>query len=193
VPWLGRKNIEDINSWIAYEESALKAWKCVVSKVNHDLLQEQSSPVHIIPANIALVELVKRLLSTSFLKELGSQSNSERLALLFSDDVHLTKLGIYYIALVTYALVFDSSPEGAWFPKEISKKMALYLQHVTWEFISNKVIDIPTLDLKSCSALFTGSFCSTYSDYTGEVQHLQSCRSHFSLQNKSGLFYSGDK
>jgi hypothetical protein len=193
VPWLGRKNIKDINSWIAYEVSALKAWECVVSKVNHELLREQLSPVHIIPANIALVELVKRLLSGSSLKELDNQPNSERLASLFSDDVHLTKLGIYYIALVTYALVFDSSPEGAWFPKEISKKMALYLQHVAWEFVSNQVIDIPALDLKSCSALFTGSFCSIYLSYTGEVQHIQGCRNHFSLQNKSNLFYSGGK
>jgi hypothetical protein len=191
--WLGRKKLRDINSWIAYEESALKAWECVISKVNHDLIREQSSPVYIIPANIALVELVKRLLSGSFSEELAAQSDFDRLTLLFSDDVHLTKLGIYYIALVTYALVFDSSPDGAWFPKEISKKIALYLQNIAWKFASAKGANIPNLNLTSCGSLFADSFCNIYWDYNKEIQHIQSCRNHFIHQNKSSLFYTGDK
>lgn len=193
VPWLGIKNRKDVTSWIAYEKDALRAWKCVVSKVNHDLVLKQSSPVHIIPANVALAELVKRLLSNSVVEELGNRSGFDRLALLFSDDVHLTKLGVYYIALVTYALVFDSSPDGAWFPKEISGKMALYLQNVAWEFVSNKATSIPDLDLARCSALFAESFCNVYWDYVGQSQHKQSCRSYFTHQNKSSLFYSGAK
>jgi hypothetical protein len=193
VPWLGRKSLKDINSWVAYEESALKAWECIISKVNHDLLLEQSSSVYIIPFNVALVELVKRLLSSSVVEELGNRSYFDRLTLLFSDDVHLTKIGVYYIALVTYASVFDSSPEGAWFPKEINKKMALYLQNVAWTFVSNKATNIPSLDLTRCGALFVESFCNIYLNYVENIQHTQSCRSHFSRQNKSSLFYSGDK
>jgi hypothetical protein len=193
VPWLGRKSLKDIHSWITYEESAFKAWECVVSKVNHDLAREQSSPVYIIPSNVALVELVNRLLSDSVMEELGNRSDFDRLTLLFSDDVHLTKIGVYYIALVTYASIFDSSPQGAWFPKEISKKMALYLQNVAWEFVSNKAASIPGLNLTRCGALFAESFCNIYSNYVEKVQHTQSCRSHFSRQNKSSLFYSDDK
>jgi hypothetical protein len=193
VPWLGRKNLKDINAWIAYEESAVKAWECVVSKVNHDLVLEQSPPMYIIPVNVALVELVKRLLSGSFADELGNRSDFDHLTLLFSDDVHLTKLGVYYIALVTYAAIFDSSPEGAWSPKEISRKKAVYLQKVAWEFASKKATSIPGLDLKRCGALFADFFCNVYLDYVEEIQHKQSCRSHFSPQNKSSLFYSGDK
>ena len=193
VPWLGIKNRKDIDSWVVYEESALKAWECIVAKVNHDLVLEQSSPVYIIPTNVALVELVKRLLSGPVVEELGGRSNFDRLSLLFSDDVHLTKLGAYYIALVTYASVFDSSPEGAWFPKEISKKMALYLQHVAWDFVSNKIPSIPSSDLGRCSALFAESFCNIYWDYIGQSQHTPSCRSHFSRQNKSSLFYTNTK
>jgi hypothetical protein len=193
VPWLGIKDRKDVTSWIAYEEAALRAWECVVSKVNYDLAREQSSPVYIIPANVALVELVKRLLSASVTEKLDNRSDFDRFTLLFSDDVHLTKLGVYYIALVTYALVFDSSPEGAWFPKEISKKMALYLQNVAREFVSNKAISIPSLDLARCSALFTESFCNVYWNYIGQSQHAQSCLNHFVRQNKSSLFYSGDK
>ena len=194
APWLGIKNRKDIDSWIMYEESALKAWECVVAKVNQDLVLGQSSPVSIIPANVALVELVKRLLSGSVvLEEIGGRSNIDHLSLLFSDDVHLTKLGVYYMALVTYASIFDSSPDGAWFPKEISKKTALSLQKVAWGFVANKVPNTLGSDLARCSALFAESFCKIYWDYVGQNQHTQSCRSHFSHQNKSNLFYSGDK
>ena len=193
VPWLGIKDLKDISTWIKYEKDALRAWECVVSKVNHDLVREQSSPVYMIPANVALVELVERLLSGSAVKELNNRSNIDRLALLFSDDVHLTNLGVYYVALVTYALIFDSSPKGAWFPKEIGETMALYIQNVAWEFVLNKLTSTPNLELTHCSALFAESFCKVYWDYTGQSQHTQSCRSHFSHQNKSSLFYTNTK
>jgi hypothetical protein len=193
VPWIGMKSLKDINSWAAYEESALEAWECVISKVNHNLVREQSSPVYIIPSNVALVELVKRLISSSVEEELGNRLDFNHLNLLFSDDVHLTKIGIYYIALVTYAAIFDSPTDGAWFPKEISKKIAQYLQNVAWEFVSNRSRNVPSLDLTRCSILFVESFCDIYLNYIENIQHTQSCRSHFSHQNKSSLFYSGDK
>ena len=193
VPWLGIKNLKNINSWIAYEESALKAWECVISQVNHNLLREKFSPVHIIPANVALVELVKRFVSRSVVEELNNRSDIERLSLLFSDDVHLTKLGVYYIALVTYASIFDSSPEKAWFPREITKRMALYLQNVAWEFVSHRFPKTPDLDLRSCGNFFFESFCNIYFTYVEKSHHTQGCRSQFSRQNKSSLFYSGDK
>jgi hypothetical protein len=193
VPWLGIKNLQNINAWIAYEESAFKAWECVISKVNHHLIREKLSPVHMIPANVALVELVKRFVSKSVVEELNSRSDVERLSLLFSDDVHLTKLGVYYMALVTYASVFDSSPENAWFPHEITKRMALYLQKVSWEFVSQRLTKTPDLDLKSCGNFFFESFCNMYFTYVEKSHHTQGCRNQFSRQNKSSLFYSGDK
>ena len=193
VPWIGRKSRKDVTTWIAYEEGASRAWECVVSKVNHDLVREQSSPVYIIPANAGLVELVKRLFSGSVVGELGGRSDFDRLALVFSDDVHLTKLGVYYVALVTYAVVFGSSPEGAWFPKEISGNMARYLQNVAWEFASNKAKNIPSIALARCGAFFAESFCEVYWDYIGQSHHTQSCRSHFKSQNKLNLFYSDGK
>jgi hypothetical protein len=191
VPWLGIMNRKNVTSWIAYEKNALSAWECVVSKVNHDLVLKQSPPVYIIPANVALAELVKRLISGSVVEELGNRSDFDRLGWLFSDDVHLTKIGIYYIALVTYALIFDSSPENAWFPKEIGGKMAMNLQSAALEIASNKSTNITDIDLVRCSTLFAESFCNVYWDYVGQGQHIQSCRSHFARENKSNLFYSG--
>jgi hypothetical protein len=126
-------------------------------------------------------------------EELNNRSDIERLSLLFSDDVHLTKLGVYYIALVTYASVFDSSPEKAWFPNGITKRMALYLQNVAWEFVSHRFPKTPDLDLRSCGNFFFESFCNIYFTYVEKVHHTQGCRSQFSRQNKSSLFYSGDK
>jgi hypothetical protein len=193
APWLGIKNLKNIHSWITYEESALKAWECLISKVNHDLIREKSSPVHIIPANIALVELVKRFVSRSVVEELNNRSDVERLSLLFSDDVHLTKLGAYYLALVTYASVFDSSPKRAWFPNEITQRMALYLQDVAWEFVSHRFTTPPNLALRSCGDFFFESFCNIYFSYVEKSHHTQGCRNYFSRQNKSSLFYSGDK
>jgi hypothetical protein len=193
APWLGRNNLKDIKAWIEYEESALKAWECVVSKVNHDLIREQLPPVSIIPANVALVELVGRLLSGSLSEELGNRPDFDRLTLLFSDDVHLTKLGIYYIALVTFASIFDSSPQGVWFPQDISQKAASYLQNLSWEFVSNKGINTPIKNLMRCATFFTESFCEVYGIYSNKLQHMQSCRNHFAYQNKSSLFYSGEK
>jgi hypothetical protein len=97
VPWLGIKNRKDISSWIAYEKHASRVWECVVSKVNHGLVWKQSSPVYILLANIALTELVKHLLNDSIVGQFSYSSYSDRLDLLFSDDVHLTRFGVYYI------------------------------------------------------------------------------------------------
>jgi hypothetical protein len=191
VPWLGMMNRKNVNSWIAYEENALSAWGCVVSKVNHDLVLGQSPPIYIIPANVALAELVKRLISGSVVEDLENRSNFDRLGWLFSDDVHLTKTGIYYIALVTYAIIFDSSPKNAWFPQEIGGKIAMNLQSAAWDFASNKSTSITDIGLARCRTMFTESFCKVYWDYIGQGQHIQSCRSHFDRENKSNLFYSG--
>jgi hypothetical protein len=193
VPWLGIMDRKNVTSWIAYEKNALSAWECVVSRVNHDLVLEQSPLVYIIPANVALAELVERLISGSIVAEFGSRPDFDRLDWLFSDDVHLTKIGIYYIALVTYALIFDSSPENAWFPKEIDGKIAMNLQNVAWKFASYRSRSITDISLSRCSTLFTESFCNVYWDYVGQGQHTQSCRSHFARENKSNLFYSGAK
>jgi hypothetical protein len=149
--------------------------------------------LYIIPANVALAELVKRLISGSVVAGLGNRPDFDKLDWLFSDDVHLTNIGVYYIALVTYALIFDSSPENAWFPNEIGRKIAMNLQSAAWEFASDKGTSIIDTDLARCSALFTESFCNVYWDYVGQGQHTQSCRSHFARENKSSLFYSGAK
>ena len=127
------------------EKHALRAWECVVSKVNHDLVWKQSSPVYIIPANVVLTELVSRSLSDFVVEQFSERFYLSRLKSLFSDDVHLTNTGVYYIGLVTYASIFNSSPEGAWFPNGISGKMALYLRNIAWKLALNKVSSIHDL------------------------------------------------
>lgn len=65
-----------------------------------------------------------------------SGTTSQKFNVLFSDTVHLTSLGSYYMAAVHHAAVFRESPEGARVPPGQNAATVQALQRIAWDFVS---------------------------------------------------------
>lgn len=107
APWASLSDPADPGDWIDYERRASPIWQCMVDNVNRGLAADaRDDRIHFIPASLALAELVARLTSGEAVAGFEDVRIAEAIALLFTDRVHLTELGTYFIAAVTYATVF---------------------------------------------------------------------------------------
>src|SRR5690606_39309651 len=88
-------------------------WACLASRINHSLKSEgRRDRIVPLPVGHALAQLVERATSGGGLSGLTEATIEQTLSRLFLDEVHLTPLGPYYVALVTYAGVSARSPSG---------------------------------------------------------------------------------
>lgn len=114
--------------WIAYEKAVAPMWECVASRANRDLPRRGNVPrVRVIPGGSALAELVSELWQDR-VPGIAASPPGARVRQLFSDNVHLTDVGRYYIALLHYSILFGHSPEGAAIPAQIAPELGAYLQ-----------------------------------------------------------------
>lgn len=171
-------------TWIDHEKNALHAWECVASKVNHTLDADgRSDRVSTLPVGAALVDLVERMLADQVPGVTGT--SRAKLDLVFSDDVHMTPLGTYFVALVTYAGIFRSSPEGALIPDGLPTTTATEMQRVAWQFV-NGYLSKPgggTHTMEECRAQISQQTCASFHTLRGEPQNIAGCRSTFSNAN----------
>lgn len=96
--------------WVQYERRALRLWECVASRANRDLAHF-SRRIHVLPGGAALAELTERLW-TERVPGIDIDDPEDRVRLLFSDDVHLSPIGKYYMGLVHYTVLFGQAPSG---------------------------------------------------------------------------------
>lgn len=168
-------------AWIAHEKNALVAWECIASKVNLTLEAEgRKDRVATLPTGAALVDLVERSLKDEVKGISGS--TSQKLNLIFNDNVHLTPLGAYFVALVTYAAVFRDSPAGAAVPAGVNPEPAVDLQVIAWNFVSSYYSD-PTPGERSmdeCRAFIAENTCVSFWTLLGQPQEIPGCQSNFS-------------
>ena len=102
--------------WIDYERAVLPMWECVASRANLDLPARGNVPrVRVLPGGGALAELAAALWDGK-VPGVAGNSPGARVRLLFSDNVHMSDAGRYFIALVHYAVLFGRNPEGARHP-----------------------------------------------------------------------------
>ena len=119
-PWLDVHDKADPQRWIAYEREASPVWQCIVARVNRS----------------ALASLVEQATRAPGVPGISGASVQETVGRLLADNVHLTRLGHYYMALVTYGSVYRRSPAGAWAPDGVTPQQAASLQKAAWEFVS---------------------------------------------------------
>jgi hypothetical protein len=94
-------------NWVGAIESELAQYETIARQAEAlSASRGRNGKVEVIPANLALRELVTRVQSGQ-VPGIGARDE------IFSDDVHMTGLGNYYLACVVYAVVFNQSPEGA--------------------------------------------------------------------------------
>jgi hypothetical protein len=164
-------------TWITHEKNALFAWECVASKVNLTLEAEgRADRVSTLPAGAALVDLVERILKDE-VKGISGSTN-QKLDAIFSDNVHMTHLGAYFLSLVTYAAVFRDSPVGAAVPNGVSAEPAADLQAIAWSFVSayynQEAPGERTMD--ACRTFISENVCPTFWTILGEPQQIQPCQ-----------------
>ena len=75
----------------------------------------------------ALAELVERATQGHGVAGVTGSTVRNTVNRIVNDDVHLTRLGSYYMALVSYAAIYRRSPEGAWAPEDVTDEQAKYI------------------------------------------------------------------
>ena len=185
--WAGVADKNKPAEWIAYERAASPMWQCIGTRINTSLAAEgRSDRIQSLPAGAALASLVERATQTPGLTGITASSDRQTLNNIFSDDVHLTPLSTYYIALLTFATVYQRSPEGAWAPPEVTPEQAKLLQSLAWEQVQSKPFPWP---LEKCRAVITESFCSTFWRFFGKPQEAPNCAAHFAKRDFGNPFH----
>lgn len=122
--------------FVTYERTALPLWECVASAVNRGLEADgRRDRVRVLPGATALADLVEQLARGTLPGASGATAR-ERIQPLFTDRVHLTPLGRYFIGAVHYAALFRQSPEGSPAPAGVSPELARELQRIAWQHVS---------------------------------------------------------
>lgn len=163
-------------AWRAYENDALVLWECVASAVNR-ALPAGARKVRVLPGASALAELVGSFVDGTAPGVTGSEA--ERLALIFSDDVHLSALGHHFMGLVHYAALFGVSPEGAAAPDGIAPELASFMQRLAWRHVAGYA---PRAEAGAARSM---RFCR---DYAANVM----CPAFYSASYGEVLFGGGD-
>ncbi|MXQ13734.1 hypothetical protein [Microvirga makkahensis] len=206
--WISLNDKDNPNRWIAYEREALSAWQCVAARINQSLAAEgRTDRISSLPAAAALAALVERATQGAGLPGISGESVRQTMERLFRDDVHLTPLGTYYIALVSYAIVYRRSPLGAWAPSEIDQTQTATLQQMAWTFVTDIARDQQANSLEACRAIVSNEFVYTYWSYIRDtywrqegntiqayakwLQHLARWRYRLSREDEDNpLYYS---
>jgi len=169
-PWLSLDDKGDPRRWIAYERAASPLWQGVVTRINLSLAAEgRADRIVSLPAGAALAQLVERATQGPGLAGVSGASVRETVDSLVADHVHLTPLGSYYVALVTYALVFRRSPAGAWSPEGTGITQAASLQQLAWDCVLDYHANNRPWDLQRCRTELQGSFIGRYGRYMRDM------------------------
>lgn len=175
--------------WIAYERTAARMWQCVATRINVSLAASgRTDRVHYLPAGLALAELVDRA-TTGTVPGITGASTSATMNVLFSDDVHLQRVGQYYMSLVVYASIFRRNPSGAFTPPGVTNAQASALQTIAWDVVSNYYAAPAAPTMPECQAHMRDQMCPAFYSYAGMPQNTNSCVGAFTAQNSNNPFY----
>jgi hypothetical protein len=157
--------------WIGYEREASKLWQCVATRINVSLAAEgRGDRIASLPAATALAALVERATQSPGLAGVSASSVRETMDRLLEDNIHLTRLGVYYVALVGYSTVYRRSPMGGWAPPEITKETASSLQEVAWNFVRGYIGHEQPLTLRACRQFLREGFNRKYWSYMRDMR-----------------------
>ncbi len=163
------------NAWVAHESLMVQAWECVAEKVNLTLLNDGlQTNISVLPAGLALTNLVTRILSNQVPGFVGS--NASKINQLFDDDVHLNAEGIFYMAAVSYATIFNESPVGAQIPPEIDVSTGQALLQIAWENVSQYRNNYDQKTMAQCRAVIENQICASYYNFTNRPTQIANCQ-----------------
>lgn len=124
----------DANPWRQRLDDDLPMWESVVDTLNSRL--SPTNQVCMIPAGQALAQLYDSI-------AVGAVPGITSIDDLFSDDIHLTNVGKYFVACVHFSTIFGISPVGAtnqtqvWWGGDFedipTKQQAKVFQEIAWK------------------------------------------------------------
>lgn len=166
--WLSLDSKSDPRRWIAYERAAAPVWRCVVAQINATIAAEgRRDRIVSLPAALALAGLIERATQGGGVPGITRESVHATVGSIVEDQVHLTRLGNYYMALVTFAYMFPQSPRGAWYPAEITPQQAVVLQEIAASITAEPLP--PSMSIEDCRSYVRSSFMWTYLSYFGDA------------------------
>jgi hypothetical protein len=159
--WLNIDDKADPKRWIAYEREASPVWQCVAARIDAALAAEgRADRIAFVPAAVLLAALVERAAR--------GEVPGVTVSALFSDDVHLTPLGSYFMSLVVFASLFERSPMGAAVPEGIDAAAARTLQDQAWTLVRQERAQRETLPADACNER-TRRFIAPYAAYVRDT------------------------
>jgi 4'-phosphopantetheinyl transferase EntD len=151
--------------WIDYERAVLPMWECIASRANLKLpARGDIARVRVLPGGAALAELAATLWDGK-VPGVAGKAPGERVRLLFSDNVHMSDIGRYFIALVHYAVLFGHSPEGAAIPAAIAPETGRYMQTLAWQYAvsyGQRANAAVRRDMATCRDLMQNEICPAF-------------------------------
>lgn len=179
-------------NWITHETNSITTWECVASKVNQSLSSAgRTDRVRLLPAGGALVDLVERVIADEVSGITGS--TTAKLNMIFSDNVHLTSLGMYYISLVVYASTYGKSPSGVSAPSGsgVNVTQASQLQSIAWNYVNayyNQSGNPSERTMSSCRSFIQNNACISYWTLLGQTSNISGCQSFFGTNSTDNPF-----
>jgi lysophospholipase L1-like esterase len=155
--WLNLGDRNRPQHWIAYERLASPVWQCLVERVN---AARSGSRIQYLPAGALLAALVERV-SRGEVPGLRTEA-------LFTDDVHPSPLGAYFMSLAVFATLFDRSPAGAAVPGGLDANVARGLQPLAWTLVDEERARREAVSPAACRER-TQRFIAPYAAYVRDV------------------------
>lgn len=166
--WLNL-DLADPLPWVDYERTVAAMWECVASRANLDLPARSSGVprVRVLPGGSALAELVAALWEGT-VPGIEASDPGTRVRLLFSDDVHMSEIGRYFMGLVHYAVLFGQSPEGAEIPGFLPVETGRAMQQLAWQHAATYGRGANAAaqhDMAACRDLMANEVCPAYAAF----------------------------
>lgn len=163
--WLTVSDLNAPGRWIAYEKAADPVWACVVERINLSLAAEgRADRIRALPVALALATLVEAATGSAGVPGISAETRAATMARLFRDDVHLTDVGSYYIALASFALIHGKPAQGSWAPPGMAHGTAEALRHHAWRFAASRSRFAP-MSLSQCRDYVGDRFVPLYLAY----------------------------
>ncbi|MFN7023929.1 MAG: hypothetical protein ACK4QP_05305 [Pseudorhizobium sp.] len=170
IPWIGVSDIQAPRQWIAYEQQAHAMWSCVVGTVNaQNAAKGHPGDIIVLPTALALAYLAQSLTSSPEVAGFEGLDEGEKMRLIFTDDVHLTPLGVSYVSFLTSAWLSGAAP-----PQPSSTQDdQLTRQHIQLQAIGRRFLQEhpwPQAPQERCPIARRLAFVVHYVAYTGQSQ-----------------------
>lgn len=170
APWISLSDRANPHDWIAYEKEALPVWQCMVAQVNTDLAAaNRTDRIQFIPTSWALARLVEHTTTNASVAGFEGLDTPAKIAALFSDDVHLSRLGTYYVATIAYSSV-NSSNLPKMTPPSLDAAQAEAVREFATAF-AKEYASTPAPSDEDCTSGVSLTFASHYAAYTERTYH----------------------